>query len=118
MRLVIGKGAERKPERHYGGGRWGLKAWNYAKQVSDQDEQEERSQIRRESLAIVTNDVVALAFNESLKPLEYVLKPARTFDRKPGAQHDEKQHQPTKKEHFHRHRIGDRSLRVRGLNAE
>ena len=78
----------------------------------------ERHQKGRKALAVVTDNFVALPFDESVGALEDMLQCARLVDRKPrphqGEQHNEKQ----KYQKLHRHRVWDGRLRILRLNVE
>src|SRR6266404_4578352 len=83
--LIVNKRADRVSQRHHRRRCWRLKARHDTKQVGNQNEQPQRYQERRETLAVVADYVLALAFDKSVNALKNVLQATRTFNRKPRA---------------------------------
>src|ERR1043166_6555877 len=107
LELVIDEGADGATERHNRRGGWGFESWNNAEQVGDQNKEAKSHQEWRKPLAVVTDHVATLAFDEPADAFEHVLQSARTFDREARAHHDEDNQQETDYQQFHGDRIGN-----------
>src|ERR1700733_6994998 len=83
LHLVIHEGANRATQGNDGHGCWRLQAWNHSNQVAKQNEEAKRGQKRCVTLTVVTDDLVALALDESFNALKGVLQRAGTVHRKP-----------------------------------
>src|SRR5205814_6312075 len=83
VRLIIDKGHQGASQRHDGDGGRGLKSWNQANQVTDQDEESEGHQERSKLLAVMPNNFPALSLDEAMGALKNVLQSAGPFHRKP-----------------------------------
>ncbi len=77
LRLVVHEGAKGAAQGNDGHGGRRLEAGDHANQVAEQNEEAERSQERCIAFAVMADDLVALALDESFDALESVLQRAR-----------------------------------------
>src|SRR5579863_1900241 len=73
LSLVVHKRTNRAAQWNHRHGRWGFKAGNHPNQVTQQNEKAECHQKGCESLAVMTDDFLALVFDKSMSALEDVL---------------------------------------------
>jgi len=66
------------------------------------------------TLAVVADDLIALALNKSLDAFKNMLQRARTVHRKPRTKHKKQQQQESEDENFHRKRVWNGGSRVLG----
>src|SRR3954462_10900619 len=81
LELVINEGADGATERHDRRSGWGFESRNNAEQIGNQDKKTKRHQERGKPLAVVSDHVTTLAFDESIDAFEHVLQSARTLNR-------------------------------------
>ena len=74
LSLVVHKRAESAAEWNDGNSSGRLEAGNHADEVAHQNEEEERGQERSIALAMMADDLIALALNESLDAFENMLQ--------------------------------------------
>src|SRR5580692_4958155 len=87
LRLVIDKSANCQSQWDYGNGSGGFKAGNDSNQVGYQNEETERHKKGRKPFTVMSNDFMALVFDEPVGALEDMLQSPRLVDREPRPHH-------------------------------
>src|SRR5271165_2619358 len=109
LSLVVHKGTDRAAQGNDGHGGWRLEARNHADQVAEQNEKEQGRQKRRVALAVVADDLFALALDESFDALESMLQSSGTIHGEPRTDQKEHNEKEREDENFHRERVRNRS---------
>src|ERR1700758_5415997 len=105
--MVVHKGTNRAAQRNVGHARGRLEPGNQSDQVADQDEDENDDEKRRVALAVMPNNLVALAEYKSFNSFERMLQRSGRFHRKPRPDQQEEDQQKTKNQKFHSERVTD-----------
>ena len=90
LKVVVEKRTDRASERDDGNSSRRFKARNQSDQIANQNEDKNNGEKRRIGLAVMPNDLLALAEDESFDAFERVLQAAGRIDRKarPNQQKD------------------------------
>jgi hypothetical protein len=118
LSLIIKESTESAAERNYGHRGRRLEARNHTDQIAEQNEEAERSQEWCVAFAVVADDLVALALDESLNALEDMLQRARTIDRKARTNQQKQNQQERENQNLHRKRVWNRSYRIFHLDMQ
>src|SRR6266567_1844880 len=116
--VVVEKSADGAAQGHNGNAGRRLKPRDQSNQVADQDEDEDDGEKRGVGFAVMADNFAALAEDKALKPLERMLQASGRFDRQARSHHEEERQQEREDEQLHRERIGDRRMRILGLDVE
>src|SRR3954470_1167147 len=81
LELIVDECADGATERHNRRSGWGFESRNNAEQIGNQNKKTKRYQERGKPLAVVSDHVTTLAFDESIDAFEHVLQSARTLNR-------------------------------------
>ena len=91
--LVVNEGADGASQGDHGHGSGRFEARNQSDQITDQDEKSQGHEEWGEALAVMSDNFLALAFDETMGPFEDMLQGAGFVHREPGAHQEEQRHQ-------------------------
>src|SRR5215475_12112462 len=102
LRLVVEERAYGAAQGHRrAGASRRLKPGNESQQVGNQNKKSQGNQKWSEAFAVTSDDLLALAHDESMHTLEGVLQRSRFFHRKPRADDGKQDHQEKKNHELH-----------------
>src|SRR3974377_2007306 len=110
--VIVEPRQERASERHDGYGRGRLQARNQSYEITYQDEQTERDQIRDESFGVAGDRLSCKITDEPVDAFHRMLQAAGLLDRKLRANEDKERRQQQHHQNFHRERLADGSNRI------